>query len=167
VTCRACGGGRCCDGYTEFCCTINGGSNSCPPGSFVGGWWKCSDYTGHRLCATQGVRYYLDCNRLPGHRCPQGRCTCANGSCSNRATCCNVFRYGQCNTQIGGVTEVVCRVVKCVNPCRTAPSVCSCTTFYDNATCAHEAACLVPGPPPPPPVPKYHPLGFGGGGGYG
>ena len=27
----------CCDGYTEFCCTING-SNSCPPGTIAAGW---------------------------------------------------------------------------------------------------------------------------------
>ena len=27
----------CADGYTVFCCTINGGNNSCPPDSFIGG----------------------------------------------------------------------------------------------------------------------------------
>ncbi len=34
----------CCDGYTEFCCTITG-ANTCPPGTVFGGWWK-ADGTG-------------------------------------------------------------------------------------------------------------------------
>ena len=29
----------CCDGYTEFCCTLYG-SNSCPPGTLAAGWWR-------------------------------------------------------------------------------------------------------------------------------
>ena len=29
--------GTCSDGWTAFCCTINSGRNSCPPGSFVAG----------------------------------------------------------------------------------------------------------------------------------
>ena len=32
-------GAACCDGYTEFCCTLYG-LNRCPPGSVVAGWWK-------------------------------------------------------------------------------------------------------------------------------
>ena len=31
VVCGQCGGGPCCDGYTEFCCVLNG-TNACPPG---------------------------------------------------------------------------------------------------------------------------------------
>jgi hypothetical protein len=141
VTCSDCHGGRCCDGYTEFCCTIDGGSNSCPSYTYMGGWWKCTSYGGARLCHEEGVRYYIDCNRRRHRHCPHG-CSCAAGSCSNRATCCNVFRYGQCNADVPVVTEVVCRVVKCVNPCRLYPDVCSCTSFVDNHTCRHEAGCL-------------------------
>jgi len=141
VTCRGCSGGsRCCDGWTTFCCTINDGLNTCPAYSFIGGWWKCTSYTGTRMCGDSNVRYYIDCNRIPGMRCPSG-CHCANGSCHNRSTCCNVFRYGQCNTHVAGVTEVVCRVIKCVNPCELY-DFCGCTTKIDNLTCAHEAACL-------------------------
>ena len=32
-------GSQCCDGYTEFCCTLTG-QNGCPPGSVAAGWWK-------------------------------------------------------------------------------------------------------------------------------
>jgi hypothetical protein len=108
VTCADCGpGAACCDGWTAFCCTI-AGSNSCPSYTFIGGWWKCTDYVGSNLCSVEGVRYYIDCNRLPARSCPAG-CSCANGECDHRHTCCNVFRYGQCNTQVGTITEVVCR----------------------------------------------------------
>jgi len=141
VTCGRCGGGsRCCDGWTTFCCTINDGVNACPPYAFIGGWWKCTSYTGTNLCGDTNVRYYMDCNRKPGDSCPGG-CHCAHNSCQNRGTCCNVFRYGQCNTHIGGVTEVVCRLVKCVNPCELY-DFCGCTTKIDNNTCGHEAPCL-------------------------
>ena len=40
-------GSACCDGYTEFCCTLTG-VNTCPAGTFFGGWWK-ADGTG--FCA--------------------------------------------------------------------------------------------------------------------
>jgi hypothetical protein len=163
VTCRTCGGGRCCDGWTEFCCVINSGVNACPPYAYMAGWWKCTSYRGSQLCKTSGVRYYVDCNRKPGASCPRG-CRCAGGSCRNRSECCNSFRYGQCNTQVPGVTEVVCRVIKCVNPCRLYQDVCSCTGFVDNRTCGHEAPCLdadTSGSKP------YAGLFGGAGGGYG
>ena len=35
--------GTCSDGWTAFCCTINSGRNSCPPNSFVAGWWKADN----------------------------------------------------------------------------------------------------------------------------
>lgn len=140
VTCRGCPpGSACCDGWTAFCCTLNG-INACPPHSYIAGWWKCTSYEGSRLCADEGIRYYLDCNRRPGETCPGG-CRCGAGDCDNRKTCCNVFRYGQCNTDYAGVTEVVCRVVMCVNPC-TVYSFCDCTEKVNDATCGHEAPCL-------------------------
>lgn len=140
VTRQSCSGGLCTSGYTTFCCTINNGVNGCPPYSFLGGWWKCTNYTGHGACHKQGVRYYMDCNRTPGHSCPGG-CHCAHNSCRERVTCCNVFRYGQCTTDIAGVTAVVCRVIKCVNPCKLYTN-CNCTLKIDNATCGHEEGCL-------------------------
>ena len=30
-------GSLCCDGYTEFCCTLTG-TNGCPPGTMAAGW---------------------------------------------------------------------------------------------------------------------------------
>jgi len=136
-----CIGGGCTDGWTDFCCTINGGENLCPPYSFVGGWWKCTDYGGHRLCDREGVRYYIDCNRLPGHEIPGG-CRCANGSCEHRRVGCNVFRYGQCNTQISAVTEVVCRVVVCEHPATVSAFNCNRTYKQNDLTCGHETDCL-------------------------
>lgn len=140
IRCPDCSGGLCCDGWTEFCCTINHGMNACPANSYIGGWWKCTSYSGNQACAKEGVRYYIDCNRTPGTSCPQG-CHCANNECRHRSTCCNVFRYGQCNTEIEGVTEVVCRVIKCVNPAQVYVN-CNSTLLIENAVCSHEAACL-------------------------
>lgn len=141
VTCAKCApGSKCCGGWTEFCCTINKGINACPPYSYIAGWWKCTSYRGSKLCEDEGVRYYIDCNRRPGHRCPGG-CKCANNNCRNWKTCCTTFRYGQCNTDQRGTTEVVCRTVMCVNPCSVF-AFCDCTQKVNNATCGHEAPCL-------------------------
>jgi hypothetical protein len=141
IRCANCAAGRtCCDGWTSFCCTINAGRNQCPANTYMGGWWKCTDYRGHGACAKEGVRYYVDCNRTPGTSCPNG-CHCAENTCSNRSTCCNVFRYGQCNTEIAGVTEVVCRVVTCVSPGHLYAN-CGTTLKVENRVCSHEAHCL-------------------------
>lgn len=138
-----CRDGLCTDGYTAFCCEINQGVNGCPAGTFIGGWWKCTDYRGQQLCHDAGVRYYIDCNSLPGHPFPGG-CRCANGSCSHRRQACNVFRYGQCNSHIKGTTPVVCRVVTCENPGRIQGLGCSSALMVDDAVCGHEAGCLEP-----------------------
>ena len=139
-----CASGNCLDGYTDFCCQINeGGANACPVDTFAGGWWMCTDYRGRRLCAEQGVRYYVDCNALPGVGFPGG-CRCGNDNCGNRRINCNVFRYGQCNTQIDGTTAVVCRMVVCENPATISELHCSASLAIDDAVCGHEAACLEP-----------------------
>ena len=138
-----CGGGLCNDGYTAFCCEINHGANTCPPRTFVAGWWKCTAYRGHGLCDHAGVRYYVDCNRTPGEHFPGG-CRCANDSCNERRVDCNHFRYGQCNTQVAGTTEVACRVVVCKHPATISDFNCNSTYRVDNAVCGHEAGCLKP-----------------------
>jgi len=134
-------GSRCTDGYTAFCCEIEHGANACPSGTYVAGWWKCTDYQGGGLCHQEGVRYYLDCNRTPGHGFPDG-CHCANGDCDQRRVDCNHFRYGQCNPQVQGQTEVVCRLVICQNPATVETIGCNATEMIDDNTCAHEAGCL-------------------------
>ena len=139
----ACRDGLCTDGYTAFCCEIHQGLNTCPAGTFVGGWWMCTDYRGHQLCHGSGVRYYIDCNNLPGRPFPGG-CRCANDDCSHRRQACNVFRYGQCNTHVKGTTTVVCRVVTCENPSRIDALNCNATLMIDDAVCGHEAGCLEP-----------------------
>lgn len=135
-----CRGRLCGDGYTEFCCTINRGKNVCPSNTFIGGWWKCTRYKGSRLCGDQNVRYYLDCNVEPGKG--HSGCHCAKDKCSNRATNCNVFRYGQCNTQIGKTTPITCRLVTCVNPSTIPGFRCNDTYLTDNNTCRHDSGCL-------------------------
>jgi len=160
-----CASGLCTDGYTAFCCQINNGLNSCPEGTFPGGWWMCTDYAGRLLCAAEGVRYYVDCNALPGQE-YAGGCQCAGGTCAERRVACNVFRYGQCNAEVPGVTAVVCRMVMCENP-STVPSLhCSASLAVDDAVCGHDAPCLVPPPPPAPPplpVPRARELAGAGG----
>jgi Methylamine utilisation protein MauE len=138
-----CKDGLCTDGYTAFCCEINQGLNTCPAGTFVGGWWMCTDYRGHQLCHGSGVRYYIDCNNLPGRPFPGG-CRCAHDDCSHRRQACNVFRYGQCNTHIKGTTTVVCRVITCEKPSRIDALNCNATLMIDDAVCGHEAGCLEP-----------------------
>jgi hypothetical protein len=138
-----CSSGKCLDGFTAFCCEINRGKNTCPPHTYVAGWWKCTAYRGHGVCDKEGVRYYVDCNRTPGERFPGG-CRCANNSCNQRRVDCNHFRYGQCNTQIAGTTEVACRVIVCKHPASISDFNCNSTLKIDNATCGHEAGCLKP-----------------------
>jgi hypothetical protein len=136
-----CSSGLCTDGYTAFCCEIERGRNTCPRGTYVAGWWKCTSYGGSGLCHREGVRYYIDCNRLPGHTFPGG-CQCARGDCGRRRVDCNHFRYGQCNTQIQGTTEVVCRLMICQDPASVAELQCNGTVMVDDNTCNHEAGCL-------------------------
>jgi hypothetical protein len=149
-----CGSGNSCgSGWTVFCCTINDGANTCPTGSFVAGWWKV-DASAFCLGAP---RYYIDCNRRPKAHC---RCHCNDSGCDRRRVCCNVFRYGQCNTQIGGVTEVVCRVITCTPPWRWDPS-CGRTVRTSPATRSHSSRCL-PGKNPSHIDIKYQDLGLVG-----
>jgi hypothetical protein len=132
---------KCNDGFTVFCCEIEHGRNICPADSYVAGWWKCTDYRGKGLCHDEGVRYYLDCNRVPGHGYPGG-CQCGPHGCNSRRVSCNLFRYGQCNTHVAYTTEVVCRLVICEHPATVQGFGCNSTEKTDDRTCSHEAGCL-------------------------
>ncbi len=148
-----CGPGASCgDGWTAMCCTINAGVNQCPPGSFAGGWWKAD---GASLCGGQ-ARYYIDCQGECTHCGCNGSpfCTdtcwncerrCASGTCDERRVCWNVFRYGQCNQQVGCSGPVLCRMISCVPPWKFE----SCTTdaATDDNTTDHTAPCLSPWSP--------------------
>jgi hypothetical protein len=140
----------CSAGYTVMCCTINGGKNACPPGTFAAGWWKAADSS---WCCG-GYRYITDCNATCS-KCTSGcsddnicssscwSCSCKCGptsSCDQRKVCCNAFRYGQCNTQVKCSGGVACRVVSCVAPYQFAN--CTTTSLSDNATAEHNAPCL-------------------------
>jgi len=125
----------CSSGYTVFCCTINKGSNTCPPGTFAGGWWKAD----HSSYCGGAARYYIDCNAKPGHH---FTCHCNQTTCDHRFVACNIFRYGQCNTDVHGVTAVVCRQISCRPPWELFPNECGHTSATDNNTAGHTAPCL-------------------------
>ncbi len=141
----------CCDGYTEFCCTLTG-ENSCPPGTVAAGWWKAD---GSGFCDVDGTsmpRYYIDCNAdcngcgcgssgLCSKSCADCNCGCANGNCGHRKACCTSFRYGQCNQDVRCVGPILCRVVTCVPPWQLDSS-CTTASATDNATRFHNATCL-------------------------
>ena len=61
------GSSLCNDGYTAFCCSVNNGSNYCPPNTVMGGWWKADNSS---FCGG-GPRYYMDCN---------ASCACGSGT---------------------------------------------------------------------------------------
>jgi hypothetical protein len=137
----------CGSGWSAMCCSVNGGLNSCPPGTISGGWWK-ADNSG--FCGT-GPRYYVDCNAtcscgcgssgVCAPNCQNCGCHCNTGSCDQRAVCCNQFRYGQCHQDVRCVGAVVCRVVSCTPPWQFDPS-CGTTSATNNATALHNAPCL-------------------------
>jgi hypothetical protein len=131
-----CGPGAACnDGWSAMCCSINNGHNTCPPNTFAGGWWKAdrSSYCGGK------ARYYIDCNAKPD---AHFECHCNRGSCDHRRVACNIFRYGQCNTQIKGTTAVVCRQISCRPPWEVYPQHCGRSSATDNNTAEHNAPCL-------------------------
>jgi hypothetical protein len=136
-------GSACCDGYTEFCCTLTG-SNTCPPGTFAGGWWRAD---GSAFCA--GPRYYIDCHGEcpeqtgPGS-CPGSdglTCGCAQGTCGNRQAGCVTFRYGQCHQEIATAGRIACRVVTCT-PAYLLDNACTSQALFDNRTANHNRPCL-------------------------
>ncbi len=138
-------GALCCDGWTEFCCTLTG-QNRCPDGTVAGGWWKVD---GSQFCGG-GPRYYLDCNAQCGGcgcggtcsgACSGTGCGCAGGDCNNRKTGCVRFRYGNCHQEIACLGPIVCRVVTCVAPWIHDPA-CTTASRSSEATRNHHRACV-------------------------
>jgi uncharacterized protein with LGFP repeats len=143
-------GADCASGWTAFCCTTSG-ANTCPPGTFVGGWWKADASS---FCCG-GPRYYIDCqnmctgcsagcggyNSFCSSGCINGSCHCASGSCDQRRVSCNYFRYGQCHQEVACGGPVACRMVSCTPPYQLFAE-CSNASATDNATAEHSAPCL-------------------------
>jgi hypothetical protein len=127
----------CGDGYSVFCCTINNGANSCPPNTFIGGWWKADNSS---FCGGS-ARYYVDCNAFKGG---PWQCRCAEGTCDQRRVACNQFRYGQCSLEVSAAQTgpVVCRTVTCTPPWQQFAGVCSSSSATDNRTATHSAPCI-------------------------
>lgn len=145
VRCADCGGGLCCDGYTEFCCHINSdGANECPPGTLLAGWWKVDNSD---FCFGT-ARYYMDCNKAsPSCECgSSGSCQdepsqCGCQDCQSRKDGCTVFRYGNCSNHVSCVGPITCRVVTCTKPWEIEPS-CSQVARTDDNTRNHHRPCL-------------------------
>ncbi|MGH9080651.1 MAG: hypothetical protein ACRDYE_11375 [Acidimicrobiales bacterium] len=162
----ACGcGSTCCSGFSEFCCSVNGGYNYCPTGTVMGGWWKADNSS---FCG--GPRYYMDCNATcecdtgcgngwgfcePG--CDGTNCGCGPNGCNSYLTGCLQFRYGQCNQDVACIGRIVCRVVACVPPWEVDPS-CTTANAQDDSTAEQDEPCWTPAPPSPPPPPCSSPL---------
>jgi hypothetical protein len=157
-------GSTCCAGFTEFCCSVNGGYNYCPTNTIMGGWWKAdnSSYCG-------GPRYYMDCNATCGcdtgcgggwgfceTGCDGTDCGCGPNGCDSYVTGCFQFRYGQCNQQVDCIGRIVCRVVACVPPWEVDPT-CTTANAQDNGTAEQNEACWTSAPPSPPPLPCSSP----------
>lgn len=128
-------GAKCSAGWSAMCCSIHKGRNTCPPGTFAGGWWKADRSS---FCGG-AARYYIDCNAKPGEH---FTCRCNKSNCDHRYVACNKFRYGQCNTKVKGVTPVVCRQISCTPPWKLYPGKCGRSSATDNNTRAHNAPCL-------------------------
>ena len=139
----------CCDGYTAFCCEVNGGANVCPAGTFPGGWWRAD---GSMFCG--GTRYLVDCNLSCDADWPA--CTCAQGDCNRRGTACNLFRYGQCNQDIDCYGPIVCRMATCEPP-YTLDLGCTDESFSDDFTANHTADCISSGEAAPATQPGSQP----------
>ena len=127
-------GSACCDGYTDFCCVVNGGKNSCPTGTVPGGWWKAD---GTAFC--EGPRFYIDCNYPAG----VSNCHCGNDDCNHRKVGCTFFRYGQCHQEIGSLGAIACRMVTCTPPWQI-DGACTQVSATDQATANHTADCPSP-----------------------
>jgi hypothetical protein len=151
-------GSTCCAGFSEFCCSVNGGYNYCPTNTVMGGWWKAdnSSYCG-------GPRYYMDCNAtcqcdtgcgdgwgFCDTDCDGTECGCGPDGCDSYLTGCFQFRYGQCNQDIECIGRIVCRVVACIPPWEVDPT-CTTTNAEDDGTAEQDAACWTTAPPSPPP----------------
>ena len=153
-------GTTCCAGFSEFCCSVNGGYNYCPTNTVMAGWWKAdnSSYCG-------GPRYYMDCNATCGCTsgcgngfnfcstdCDGTNCGCGPNGCNSYLTGCLQFRYGQCNQDVECMGRIVCRVVACVPPWEIDPS-CTTANAQDNGTAEQNEPCWTsafPTPRPPP-----------------
>ena len=140
-----CSGGLCTDGYTAFCCEINQGLNTCPAGTFPGGWWMCTDYRGHQLCEATGVRYYVDCNATsglaPSRRVPvrKGRLLASARRLQHLPL--RPVQHADRGDHGGRVPDGVVRQSE-LDPALN----CSSATMVDNGVCGHEAPCLEPPP---------------------
>ena len=112
-------GSACCDGYTEFCCTLNGVERLPARHDHrrAGGRSTARRSAAAPPATTSTATRRADRARAATATC-SGACSgvgcgCAGGDCNNRKSGCTRFRYGQCNQDVACVGPIVCRVVTC------------------------------------------------------
>ena len=139
-------GSLCCDGYTEFCCTMTGAQR------LPAGHDRRRLVEGRRLAVLQRapllhrLQRDLSLRRRRGSartaaRTRRGAAGARNGDCNNRKAGCTQFRYGQCNQQVATVGRIACRVVSC-DPAVLVVGNCAPTLAVDNSTANHNKPCL-------------------------
>ncbi len=122
----------CTSGNSSFCCTTYG-TNNCPGGTGMSGWWYA--IVPNYICGAN-ARYYIDCNGCGGFC-----CHCAQDLCGNRKECCNTRQWFNCNETS---PYIRCRIVRCTNPGVLYPSQCQTTSAYENTSddCASCIPCI-------------------------
>ena len=129
-------GASCCDGYTEFCCSLTGhGQNYCPAGTELGGYGRP---TGPVSAVAPPATTWIANVVPPASPCS---CGCANGNCGCARPAAPRFRYGQLPQEIATMGAIMCRVVTCTAPWEFDPT-CTRTVLTDNNTRFHDAPCL-------------------------
>ena len=159
----SCGcGSTCCSGFSEFCCSVNGGYNYCPADTVMGGWWKAdnSSYCG-------GPRYYMDCNATChcDTGCGDGWGFCEPGCDGTNCGCgpdgCDSYLTGASSSATGSATRTWTASVgssagwwRASRPGRSTPPAPP-PTPRTTATAEQNAACWTPAFPSPAPPPAH------------
>ncbi|GMA88057.1 hypothetical protein GCM10025868_33070 [Angustibacter aerolatus] len=138
-------------GYTVMCCTVNGGKNSCPPGTFTAGWWKAADSS---WCCG-GYRYIVDCNATcsdcssgcSGDHICDSRCWSLQpaargrpGSATSGGTAATRSGTASATRTSGAAAGSPAAWSACVAPYKW--DNCTTTSLVDDATAEHNAPCL-------------------------
>ena len=98
-------GSLCCDGSTEFCCTVTG-MNRCPPGTLTGGWWKvdssgyCGGGPGTTSTATTSAGPAAAGAAASAAAAARALAAAAPGARAATGSGGAPFRYGQCNQHV-------------------------------------------------------------------
>jgi hypothetical protein len=120
----SCGSTCCADNNSTFCCTKYG-SNVCPGGADLCGYWSCGN-TNLKM---------MDCC-VPQSTC--GTCRCEGGSCGNRRTCCFPQDWNNCGGNSGVIDCRITRLSDSCFPCNAPKQLPTCSSV---PACAASPSC--------------------------